>query len=210
MDLFRKGLKQVPAPVHVLVVVTGDSSSKFVFDLLKARLNLSLQGKSAVVRRLDCLTQDRLSIPDAVTAAKAGGFNCIVLGDDVSTIALATLASFSCGMPDRARLAAGDDFESYEVAVLRPVRQCLLEETAFYCRKNEIEFDNSTRALEQAFPHEQRLLDEVLADGHGGCPFAVQKLAERLVPGDHSHKCPTCGLPNATDEVCAMCRALNP
>ena len=208
MDLFRKGLKSVPAPVHVLVVVTGDSSSTFLYDLLKARLNTSLQGRSAVVRQLECLRQDKLSLTDAVNEAKSRGLNCVVLGDDVSTVALATLAAFSSGLPDRARIASTDDFDNYGVAVLRPVRQCLVEETEFYCRQHGLEFDNTTRTLDRAFSHEQRLLDAVLREGNGGVPFAVQKLAERLTPVVSEHKCPLCGLPNKDDQVCEICKVL--
>lgn len=211
MDLFRKGIKPIASPVHVLVAVSGDSSSTFLAHILKTRVCLSLQGKSAVVKKLEIVTPDKVTpftLPNITKYATENDFNCVAVGDDAATVSLATMAAISCGRPDVVRWISGDDFENYSVAVIRPVRQSLPEETTFYCEKNNLEFDNKQRVLDRAFPHEKKLLDTVVADGHGATPFAVQKLAERLVVSHHEFKCPGCGLPSASDEICTICKTI--
>ena len=211
MDLFRKGIKPITAPVHVLVAVAGESSSTFLAHILKTRVCLSLQGKSAVVKKLETITSDQLTpftLPNITRYASENDFNCVIIGDDASTVSLGTMAAISCGRPDIVRWISSDDFENYSVPVIRPVRQSLPEETTFYCEMKQLEFDNGKRILDRAFPHEKKLLETVVAEGHGATPFAVQKLAERLVVSKHDFKCPGCGLPGTRDELCTICKTI--
>ena len=213
MDLFRKGLKNVPAPVHVLVVVTGDCSSVFASDLLRKRLNTSLQGKSAVVRKLDTVRKDsfegEFTLPNIVKYARENDFNCIVLCDDASTVSLGTLAVISCGRPDLMHSLSCDDYKTYGMGVLRPVRQCLVEETEFYCRHHGLAFDNGYRTLDSVFIHEKRMIEEILEDGHGDTVFAIQKLSERMPESSKQRKCPKCGLPYDQGDECALCHMIH-
>jgi hypothetical protein len=101
-----------------------------------------------------------------------------------------------------------DDIIHYAVPVLRPARQCLRAEAAFYCHHHRLTFSEEPSLFERAFSHEKKLIDDVLADGHAATPFAVQKLAEKLPDRETGEKCETCGLPNPGGGLCAICRAV--
>jgi hypothetical protein len=217
MDLFRKGIRPIPAPVHILVAVSDDPSSNFLFHLLHSRLNTSLTSKSAVCRKLEAISGvsrpngnyiEKFTLPAITQWAKEHDFNCVVLGDDASHIALASLAAISCGRTDLLHSISTDDTENYGITVLRPVRQCLRAETRFYCQTESLNFSEAPSLLERAFSHEAGLLEAVLADGHGGTPFAVQKLAERVTAPTATSKCPECGLPSKSGDPCGICVAL--
>lgn len=224
MDLFRKGTKAIPNPVHVLVPISGGASSLFLWDLLQKRLGPYMNGKSSVVRKLEAISScdlnniksnytinkiPKFTMQAAVEFAKNNDFNCIVLGDNTEHTTLAHLATLSCGRPDLSHWYSTDDFTNYSpVAVLRPVRQCLLREIQFYCRQNKIEYDTDLSPLEKAFPYEIKLIDSVLADGNGAMPFAVQKLGEKLPPFPQKGKCPICNLPSPDNEICAFCSTI--
>jgi hypothetical protein len=216
MDLFRKAIKSIPPPIHVLLVCTGDPSSTFVNHLLKTRLKLGFEGKSAVVKKIQSISSNprpgiELQLPQLTPRsianfARNNGFNCIILGDDASRVALASLGAVSCGRPDLLHWLSTDDFESFpDVAILRPVRQCLSEETRFYCRFHGLEFEEEIDGFERGFVHEKKMLDDVVGDGHGAAAFAVQKLAMRLPGMAMAGKCGECGLPVEGEGLCEMC-----
>jgi hypothetical protein len=217
MDLFRKGIKPIPSPVHILVHVSGDASSVFLFHLVRARLTVTLQGKSAVIRKIegisgtpqpDCHLIDRDTLPAITQWARDNGFHCVLEAGDASHIAVATLAAVTTGRTDLAHLLATDDFVNYAVPVLRPIRQCLAAETEFYCRHHALAFSEEPMVFERAFAHEKKMLEEVLADGHGATPFAVQKLAERISGGTGDEKCTECGLPVIAAGICEICSTI--
>jgi hypothetical protein len=220
MDLFRKGIKQIPAPVHVLVICTGDASSVFVSHLLKTRLKFDREGKSAVVKKVEAISDipipgvenqiESLTMPTVADFALKNGFNCCVLGYDASALALISLGAVSCGRVDLLRWLTGDDFDTFHgLAVLRPARHCLAEEAKFYCEFHELEFSSSASAYERAFQHEQNMLDEIMKDGHGATPFAIQKLGERLPVMAMNYKCDMCGLGSMGEGTCEICRVLS-
>lgn len=219
MGLFRKSLKMVPAPAHVLVAVSGGCSSAAAWDLLSKRLNTALNGKSAVVRKLQAITAcdgepsipgaariERFTVPEVVRYARENDFNCVVLGDNAERVALASLAAIASGRPDLARCLAGDDDTSFApVTVIRPVRQCLESELRFYCRENGVECDDALSDLKGAFAFEQSMLERVKEDGHGEAPFAIQKMGEKLPRIEYKCKCAVCGLPAEDSGMCKMC-----
>ncbi|KAK8894747.1 hypothetical protein M9Y10_023184 [Tritrichomonas musculus] len=224
MDLFRKATRTIPNPVHVLVSISGGASSLFLWDLFKKRLGPYLNGKSAVVRKLEGISS--LDIPNenseyvinkipeftisaVIEYAKTHDFNCVVLGDNTDHATLANFATLSCGRPDLAHWYSTDDSTNYiPVTVSRPVRQCLLRELQFYCKQNNIKYDASLSKMEKAFPHEIDLINHVLADENGAMPFAVQKLGEKLPPFPQAGKCPICNLPSPDNEICSVCSTI--
>ncbi|KAH0785720.1 hypothetical protein GPJ56_010375 [Histomonas meleagridis] len=221
MDLFKKGLKLIPAPVHVLVAVSGGPSSLVLWDLLSKRLNTTHIGKSAVVRKLSAISTQPLnipnlieiphfSIPDIVSYAKENDYNCVVFGFNVDHISLSNLAAVSCGRPDLSPWLSNDDSENYRpVVVLKPVRKCLESELKFYCDQNKISYDDTPSALYKAFPFENKLLQRIKEEGHNDTSFAVQRMGERLQTMKQSYKCPTCGLPSNIEGPCQMCLKLS-
>lgn len=218
MDLFKKALKEIPPPVNVLVSVSGGSSSYFLWTLMKARLNTSLQGKSAVVRKLEAISTENLeieglhhidhfSIPEVVQYAKQNSFNCLVLGDNIDQISLYMLAGISCGTPNVAHLISNDDFLSFSpVAILRPARQLLSTEVEFYCKHNSVPYNNQPTSFQKVFHYEKKMLQSIVDEGHGGTPFAIQKMAERLQLMKQESHCPSCGLPSDSPDIkCPIC-----
>lgn len=224
MDLFRKATKTIPNPVHVLVCISGGASSLYLWDLFKKRLAPYMNGKTSVVRKLEAIsTKDltdfdenftlhkipKFTIPAVTDFAKNNDFNCIVLGDNTDHITLTHFATLSCGRPDLAHWYSTDDSTNYSpIAVLRPVRQCLLREIQFYCKQKQIKYDSSLSPLEKTFKYETDLINSVLSDDNGGMPFAVQKLGEKLPPFLQNKKCPICHLPSLNDEICSFCSAI--
>jgi hypothetical protein len=176
-----------------------------------------MRGNSSVVRKIeaissspeaDCHHIETSSLPAIAQWARDHDFNCVVVGDDSSHIALTTIAAVSCGRTDLAHPLSTDDLVNYAVPILRPVRQCLALETAFYCRQHSLTFSEEPTLFERAFSHEKALLEAVLADGHGATPFAVQSLAEKLSGTTAGEKCPECGLPTVGGRVCEICTAM--
>lgn len=221
MELFRKATRTIPNPVHVLVCISGGASSLFLWDLLKKRLGPYMNGKTSVVRKLEAISSIDLpdfnsdyklhkipefTIPEVIEFAKNNDFNCVVLGDNTNHITLAHFGALSCGRPDLALWYSTDDFTNYSpIAVLRPVRQCLLREIQFYCKQNQIKYDTSLSPLEKAFTYETQMINHVIADDNGAIPFAVQKLGEKLPPFPQKGKCPICHLPCPNNEICQFC-----
>ena len=219
MGLFRKALKHLPAPVHVLVAVSGGCSSVAVWDLLSKRLNTALNGKSAVVKKLQAITSkkddfnipgivhiDEYTVPNVVRYAKENDFNCVVLGDNAEHVALASLGAISVGRPDLSSWITNDDEKNFApLIVIRPARQCLEAELKFYCKENGLNIDDEKSDLQKAFVFEQKMLDNVKVDGHGEAPFAIQKMGEKLPRIYYEFKCPKCGLPSSSNEKCQMC-----
>ncbi|OHT07312.1 hypothetical protein TRFO_24575 [Tritrichomonas foetus] len=227
MDLFRKGTRLISSPVNVLVALSGGVSSMFVWDLFQKRLAPSLHGKTAVVRKLEAITSkfetvqklsnipklhslEKFTISSVIEFAKQNDFNCVVLGDNVDRVSLANIATLSCGRPDLARYTSTDDFQNYmPIVLLRPARQCLRAELEFCCRQNNVSFDEETTSpFELAFTHEAKMIQNVIADGNGAIPFAIQKMGEKLPPYEQQGKCPSCGLPGPDNEICAFCHAI--
>jgi hypothetical protein len=216
-DLFRKGIKHAVAPVHVLVAISNDASSTFLLHLLRSRLDIILQNKAGVIRKLeaistlplpDCHHIDAFSVLSVTQWARAHDFTCVVLPDDANSISLAVIAAVACGRADLIHCFSTDDVTHYAVPVLRPARQCLRAEADFYCRHHQLTFSEEPSLFERAFAHEKTLLDDVVADGHAATAFAVQKLAERLPEGGAAEKCDVCGLPNPGGGPCAICRTV--
>lgn len=237
MDLFKKGIKSISCGyIHVLVAISGGFSSMFALDVLAKHLIPNMNGKTTIVKKLEAITsvpnfdlKSKFSqspdsdltqnvvvheIPDfKITAiaefAKSNDFNCIILADNVDRISLANLAVLSCGRPDFACWISSNDFTNFSpVSILRPVRQILSTEAAFYCKHKKIEVDDSDSKLKMAFSNEGNMLKEIVDDGNKSISFAVQKLGEKLVPFNQPGKCPSCGLPGPNNEICAFCSAI--
>jgi hypothetical protein len=211
MDLFRKGIRAIPAPVHVLVALTDTPSSVFLYHLLQSRLNTSLTGQTAVCRKLEAVRPvdlEHFTLLTITQWAKGHDFNCVVLADDANQIALASFAVISCGRTDLLHRISTDDPDHFGIAVLRPVRQCLKIETQLYCDTENLTFCREDSIFERAFKHEKAMIDAVLADGHGGTPFAIQKMAERVTPSVSQFNCPECGFPAKSSDVCEICQAI--
>ncbi|KAH0786244.1 hypothetical protein GPJ56_009921 [Histomonas meleagridis] len=220
MDLLKKGMKLISYPVHILVCVSGGPSSAFVWDLLSKRINTTLKGKSAVIKKLCAISSYDLDIPnlihiphfsltEVVQYAIQNDFNCIVLGDNADHISLATLGAISCGRPDVIHWISTDDTTNYlPVSILRPARQCLESEIKFYCTQNNIKVDCSHSAFQNAFSFEANMLVAVGNDGHGGTPFAIQKMGERLPTIKYDFKCTNCGLPSPDEGICSICSSI--
>jgi hypothetical protein len=152
---------------------------------------------------------ESLALPAVADFALKTGFNCCVLGDDVSTIALASLGVVACGRADMLPWLSGDDSENFHgLTILRPVRQCLAEEAKFYCEFHGLEFASEALPCQKAFRHEQVMLDAIMRDGHGGTPFAIQKFGERLPVMNMHSKCNVCGLPAMSEGACDVCKVI--
>ncbi|OHT01485.1 hypothetical protein TRFO_31670 [Tritrichomonas foetus] len=221
MDLFRKSLKNIPCPVHVLVAVSGGSSSMFAYDILKKRLTPNMKGKTTIVRKLEAVSSNpnldienlniipEFSIMAVIEYAKSHDFNCVVLADNVDRVSLGNVSVIGCGRPDLAHWISGDDFKNYPpITLLRPVRTCLASEVRFYCSHLSIKTDDSPSPFQKAFSHESKMLQGILDDGNGGIQFSVQKLGEKLPPFEQEGKCPNCGLPAPDNEICAFCATI--
>lgn len=236
MDLFKKGIKSIPGTIHVLVAISGGSSSMFALDVLSKRLIPNMNGKTTIVRKLEAVTsiplfdlqskftQDsdspltkdvkvhsisEFTISAITEFAKENDFNCVILADNVDRISLANIAVLASGRPEFEYWISSDDHENYSpVSVLRPARQILSTEAAFYCKHKGIIVDDSPSQLQKAFSYEEKMLQNILNDGNTGISFAVQKIGEKLVPFNQPGRCPSCGLPGPDNEICTFCSAI--
>ena len=236
MDSFKKGITKISGTIHVLVAISGRSSSMFALDVLTRHLTPNMKGNTTIVRKLEAissvsdfdlkskfsqspdseLTQNVVlhtiptyTITNIIEFAKSNDFNCVILADNVDRISLAHIALLSCGRPEYAYWISSDDFENYApISVLRPARQILSTEIAFYCKHKGIIIDESSSPFNKAFSIEKEMLNKIADDGNGGVSFAVQKLGEKLVPFKQQGRCPSCGLPGPNNDICAFCSAI--
>lgn len=223
-EFISNGTKLIPKPVHVLVSISGGYSSLFLWDLFQKRLQPSLNGKTAVVRKLEAISDQDLenfefnypyhkitkfSIQNVIKFAKENDFNCVVFGDNVDHVTLLNIASLSCGRPDLEHWYSVDDFTNYRpISVLRPVRESLSCEIQFYCVKNNIKFDKAISVFEKAFKHELKMIQDVVNDDNGCVPFAVLKFAEKLPSFEYKFNCSNCGLPAPEEGICSFCATI--
>jgi hypothetical protein len=221
MDLFMKGIKKIPPPVHVLVAVSGGSSSMFAYDILTKRIDTTRTSKSSVVKKISAISTkdlpieglihiDNFTVKAVCDYAKTNGYNCVVLGDNSDFISIYSLGCMSQGRPDLFPWISQNDKENYApVFVLRPARQCLTKELDFYCRENGIDYDSTPSPLLNAFSDEEKMMENVKNEGNEATPFTVQKMAEKLPRVSHSSKCPICGLPSTRgSDPCQICNAI--
>lgn len=238
MDSFKKGITKISGTIHVLVAISGRSSSMFALDVLTRHLTPNMKGKTTIVRKLEAITSvsdfdlkskftcvsdsdpsptqnvvlhkiPNFTISSIIEFAKSNDFNCVILADNADRISLANIAVLSCGRPEFAYWISSDDHENYApVSILRPARQVLSIEAEFYCKHKGIIFDGSASPLKKVFKYEEEMLKSIYDDGNGGIAFAVQKLGEKLVPFKQPGRCPSCGLPGLDDNICAFCSAL--
>ena len=223
MDLFRKGIKNIPPPVNVLISISGGSNSYFTYHLLKNRLNLNFSGKSAVVKKLEPISTfdlpienlhkiSNFNIKNLVEYAKINDFNCIILGDNVERISLSAMAVLSQGRPDLFHFISTNDHETYlPIHILRPNRQSLNLETEFYCKLNNLNINIEKSLFQKTFDIEWKMLLRIGEEGSESTPFAVQKMAERLPYYKYNNFCNQCGLPlkNNKTNICEICNSLN-
>lgn len=217
-DLFRKSLSFLPKPAHVLISLSNGSSSQFVWDIFQKKIKPSIQGKTAIVKKLECLSTydfsasfnsnkiSKYSTMNVINYANENNFNCVIFCDSADHVTLANIAALACGRPDLEHWYSTDDFTNFSpIVVLRPARQCLKKELQFYCRKHGIQFDDSLSPFERAFSEEQRMIQDVVKNANGAMPFSVQKFGEHLPTFQQNSRCPVCGLPAPNDEICQMC-----
>ena len=221
MDLFRKAITKIQPPVHVLVAVSGGSSSMFAYDILNSRIDVTRTSKTSFVKKIGSVSTkdlpiegllhiDQFTIKNVCECAKENGYNCVVLGDNATFISLHALGCLSQGRPDLFPIISQNDFVNYEpIAVLRPARQALPAETEFYCNYKGIAFDKTPSPLQKTFEVENVMLQNVAETGNEATPFAVQKMAEKLPLVEYTKKCPICGLPSNTDGPCQVCNAIH-